>query len=245
MPRHDRLAGLSWQLRISRRARYARLRIRPYGGLEVVIPPGFPRHRIAELVADHADWARRHLARQQRLRAEVALPRALELAFDGSATPIQYRDEAMETGSNAQGELFEPSAGATILLSSRNHNIAVGELRQWLRRRAQELLPALLEQVATTIGIDYRAVSIRSQKTRWGSCSSKGNISLNDQLLFLPRETVIYLMVHELCHRHHMNHSKAFWELVASHYPGYREQEAVLSRREGLVPDWFLLDLYR
>ena len=245
MPRRDRLAGLSWQLKVSRRARYARLRIRPYGGLEVVIPPGFPRHRIADLVADHADWARRHLARQQRLRAEVALPHTLELDFDGSSTPVRYRDEPMELNPAAQGELFEPVSEAKIVLSSRNHDIAAGELRQWLRRRAQRLLPPLLEQVAATIGIDYRAVSIRSQKTRWGSCSSKGNISLNDQLLFLPHETVVYLMVHELCHRRHMNHSKAFWNLVESHYPRFREQEALLSRREGLVPDWFLLDLYR
>ena len=81
---------LEWSLRVSRRARYARLRILPFGGLEVVIPQRFPRHRVAELVAEHADWARMQLARQADLRADINLPDTLTLAFDGSAIPIHY-----------------------------------------------------------------------------------------------------------------------------------------------------------
>ena len=79
---------LQWRLRVSRRARYARLRIQPFGGLEVVIPTRFPRHRVAGLVAEHADWARQQLARQARLRAEIRLPSALSLAFDTSAIAV-------------------------------------------------------------------------------------------------------------------------------------------------------------
>ena len=244
MRQHDPASGLQWQLRVSRRARCARLRIQPFGGLEVVIPPRFPRHRVAELVADHADWARQQLARQQRLRASIRLPSELGLAFDDSVTPVRYPDSSSQTASLTQGDLFDEADRQAILVTRSDRLGAIRELRQWLRRRAQQRLPPLLAQVANTIGIDYRSVSIRSQKTRWGSCSSKGNISLNDQLLFLPRETVIYLMVHELCHREHMNHSKAFWKLVESHYPNYREQEALLSSPQGLVPEWFLLDLY-
>ena len=90
----DQLHGktkLEWQLRVSRRARYARLRILPFGGLEVVIPTRFPRKLVAGLVAEHADWARRQLAQQSQLRESIRLPPALVLAFDDSTTPIHYQ----------------------------------------------------------------------------------------------------------------------------------------------------------
>jgi predicted metal-dependent hydrolase len=87
-------------------------------------------------------------------------------------------------------------------------------------------------------------LSIRSQKTRWGSCSIRGNISLNDQLLFMPAKTVEYLMIHELCHTRHLNHSTAFWSLVEHHCADYRNHEQLLGKSRNHIPDWFLLDLY-
>ena len=88
--------------RVAASARYARLRILPFGGLEVVIPDRFPRNLVAGLVAEHADWARRQLARQARLRESISLPSELRLAFDGSTTAIRYRSALQ----HAQGELF-------------------------------------------------------------------------------------------------------------------------------------------
>ena len=236
-------AALKWSLRVSRRVRYARLRIMPFGGLEVVIPPRFPRHRVAGLVAQHESWARQQLARQARLRAEIRLPAALSLALDGSTTPIRYANAAAPL----QGELFADASEVSdehILLQSADQQAAIRELRRWIRNRARRLLPPMLDRVARQTGLDYRRLSIRSQKTRWGSCSSRGNISLNDQLLFLPPDSVEYLMIHELCHRRHLNHSRAFWALVESHCPAYRSHEKLLGESRDLVPNWFLLDLY-
>lgn len=231
---------LEWQLRVSRRARYARLRILPFGGLEVVIPVRFPRNLVAGLVAEHADWARRQLAQQSRLRESICLPPALDLAFDNSSTPIRYRAAAPPL----QSDLFTDSAEECIEIHAAGQRQASAELRRWIRRRARQTLPPLLERVSRQTGLAYNRVSIRSQKTRWGSCSSRGNISLNDQLLFLPADTVEYLMIHELCHTRHLNHSKAFWALVQSHCPGYRSHEKLLGRSRNLVPDWYLLELY-
>jgi predicted metal-dependent hydrolase len=231
---------LEWQLRVSRRARYARLRILPFGGLEVVIPVRFPRNLVAGLVAEHADWAHRQLAQQSQLNGSIRLPPALVLAFDNSSTPIRYRNAV----TSLQGELFIDSAEECIEIQAAGQRAAFAELRGWIRRRARQALPPLLERVSRQTGLNYNRVSIRSQKTRWGSCSSRGNISLNDQLLFLPADAVEYLMVHELCHTRHLNHSKAFWTLVQTHCPDYRTHEKLLSRPRGLVPDWFLLELY-
>lgn len=232
---------LTWKLRISRRARYARLQIRPYGGLEVVIPPRFPRGEVALLVERHADWARRQLAEQARLRESIRLPDVIHLPFDDSLTPLAYRFG--EPG--VTGDLFAMQDTDALCIDAGDYTGQIGQIRQWLRRRAVTQLPPLLEQLASQTGLAYSRVSIRSQKTRWGSCSLRGTISLNDQCLFLPRQTVEYLMIHELCHTRHLNHSQRFWKLVARHCPEYRAQEEMLSRPRELVPDWFLLDLYR
>lgn len=232
---------LDWQVRVAPRARHAKLQIRPYGGLEVVIPPRFPRAQIPALVAQHADWARRQIDRQSRLRDAIRLPRQLQLAYDGSTTPVEYAAEPL----SRTGDLFAELAPETIVVDSHEPNDRIRELRDWIRQRARELLPPSLAELSRRTGLEYARVSIRSQKTRWGSCSSRGQISLNDQLLFLPADTVEYLMIHELCHTRQLDHSKRFWRLVQTHCPDYRWHESRLNRSREQVPDWFLYDLYR
>jgi predicted metal-dependent hydrolase len=81
-------------------------------------------------------------------------------------------------------------------------------------------------------------MSVRRQRTRWGSCSTQGTISLNACLLFQSPAVVRYLMVHELCHRRHMNHSRRFWALVESLEPGWKPLDAELLQGWRKVPAW-------
>lgn len=233
-------AALKWRLRVSPRARYARLLIKPYGGLEVVIPPRFPRGDIPLLVARHADWARRQLERQLKLRQSIRLPRQLSLAFDNSTTAVVYAGGPLVYNY----DLFADNADERLVVEAADQAGQIRELRGWIRHRARRLFPPLLERLARDCGIEYGRLTIRSQKTRWGSCSARGHISLNDQLLFLPTATVEYLMIHELCHRRHLNHSRDYWRLVESFCPDFRDHERQLNQARDLVPDWFLLDLY-
>ena len=233
------MAELEWTLRVSRKARYARLQIKPFGGLEVVIPPRFPRYQIPDLVQQHADWARNQLAKQSRLREAARLPEQIELLFDNSVTRIIY---SARPGSTA--DLFDHQSDDVLVIDAGDEQGSLQQLRQWVRRRAQALFPDLISQLSQRSGLKFDHLSIRSQKTRWGSCSSRGNISLNDQLLFVPPDCVEYLIIHELCHTRHMNHSAAFWRLVGEHCADYRRHEKLLARSRQWVPDWFLCDLY-
>jgi predicted metal-dependent hydrolase len=92
---------------------------------------------------------------------------------------------------------------------------AIADLQHWLKREARRHLPDWLALVAEDTGHRYQRVSVRLQRSRWGSCSSRGTISLNAKLLMLPRMRR-YVLVHELCHTLHMNHSPAFWDKLAS-----------------------------
>lgn len=106
------------------------------------------------------------------------------------------------------------------------------ELRQ-LAEQMKHILPSRLEFYARQLGVTYHRVTIRSQKTRWGSCSSEGNLNFNCLLMLAPSEILDYVIVHELCHRLEMNHSKAFWNHVESVLPDYRIRKKWLKEHGG------------
>ena len=98
------------------------------------------------------------------------------------------------------------------------------------RRAARELVTMVLDDEAPAIGVEYRQVQIRDQRTRWGSCSSSGTLSFNWRLALAPFEVLDYIVVHELCHLREPNHSPRFWRLVASRRPAWRRHDAWLVR---------------
>lgn len=109
-------------------------------------------------------------------------------------------------------------------------------LEQWYRKQAKRYLPTRLATLAEQVGAYPTKVSIRSQKTRWGSCSGKGHISLNWRLMLLPTQLVDYVLIHELCHLRHLNHSPRFWALVKGLIPDYKERRAQLVKiRDSLM----------
>ena len=92
-----------------------------------------------------------------------------------------------------------------------------------LRKEARARLTELTERWANRIGVSYGNISIRGQKTRWGSCSSKGNLNYNYLLMLCPDEVVEYVVIHELCHRIHMNHSMKCWEKIEEYCPQHKQ----------------------
>lgn len=90
-----------------------------------------------------------------------------------------------------------------------------------LADKALQYIPERVEHFAPIVGVDYRRITIRNQKTRWGSCSAKGGLNFNCLLMMTPPEVIDYVVVHELCHRKEMNHSKNFWNEVEKVLPDY------------------------
>jgi len=145
---------------------------------------------------------------------------------------VQYREQA-------RGGWQVPEPG---LLEIRERAMeparARAALRDWLLEQGRRTLVPWLEHVAVERGFEFGQVQLRRQRTRWGSCSRHGTISLNVALLFQRSAVVRYLFVHELCHLRHMNHSPRFWRLVAGHEPDFRALDRELMRGWRHVPDW-------
>ena len=102
------------------------------------------------------------------------------------------------------------------------------EVRREGIERAKRIFPERTAYFAKRMGVDYGRITIREQKTRWGSCSSKGNLNFNWTLVLLDPELLDYVVVHELAHRREMNHSAAFWKVVEAELPDYWERRARL-----------------
>ena len=98
-----------------------------------------------------------------------------------------------------------------------------------LRERAKSVLAQRTAYFARQIGVTYGRITVRDQKTRWGSCSQTGNLNFNFRLILAPLEVLDYVVVHELCHRRQMNHSTQFWQEVAQVLPDYRKRKAWLT----------------
>jgi predicted metal-dependent hydrolase len=231
----SRDAADRWTVRVSRRARRLSVRVYPGGRVEVVVPPGASAGAVQKFVRMHQQWIHRRVADLSTAAVvDDRRPVSIRLPAIGRHYAVEYEHAA---GSTARVRI----AGENVLVVSGplHDERAIGAaLRDWLSDLAHEQLGRELARVAAQSGFRYSRAQIRRQRTRWGSCSASGTISLNVSLLFLRPQVVHYLLVHELCHTRHMNHSARFWALVASLEPDYEQLDRELLRGWQSVPGW-------
>lgn len=142
--------------------------------------------------------------------------------------------------SQSNKTICTPALGNRLTIQGNTEQIShcQGVLKKWLAYRAHRDLAPWLRQLGYELDLPCRRISVRGQKTRWASCSSQKDISLNYKLLFLPRPLVHYVLVHELCHTVHMNHSSDFWALVGEKQPNYAQWRAEIKQGWRYVPRW-------
>ncbi|HEX9036654.1 MAG TPA: SprT family zinc-dependent metalloprotease [Ktedonobacterales bacterium] len=227
---------ISYQIRPSARARRVRLVVRPGGALEVVKPRGVSQARIEETLREYEPWIRRTQARL----APLAPPSAPAPLADGHALPFRGRTLRLT---------FTPAPSASLLarITLRGDQLTIalpasatalptGErdarvrdlLERWYRRQAGPVFEERLAHWNTRYHFTWASVNVKSQKTRWGSCSRKGNLNFNWRLLLAPPTILDYVVIHELCHLKEHNHAAGFWALVERACPDYREHRAWL-----------------
>lgn len=227
-----------YRVREHPRAKHVRLKLSWLGTLEVVVPRGYNRKKLPAIIEAKRDWLS---LMQQRLRSEVSglapelfseQPQRVVLRALDAVYRITYDTEWT-------GRAMVQEDGGRLLVRGVLDTEQRSELlRKWLSAKARvELLPKL-QAAARHYGFRYAKGSIRGQRTRWGSCSARGTISLNYKLLFVPKELVHYLLVHELSHTVEFNHSPRYWKVVRNCLPNALQLDRALRDAWRYVPFW-------
>jgi predicted metal-dependent hydrolase len=197
-------------VRVSRRARAWRLTFAPRRPLELVVPRGLREAEIARILESRRRWIEARLA-EQRARTLLGLERPGVVWLHGEPIPVVRVDGARPRAELGQGRLVVAGTDAAAV-------------ERWYRREARQRIAAVVEADAARLRLEHGALAIRDQRTRWGSCSSRGTLSFSWRLVVAPADVLRYVVVHELCHLREPNHSRAFWRLLDTARPDWRTE---------------------
>ena len=198
-----------------RRARRYILRVRRDGTLRVTIPRNGSRAEALAFISRQVAWIARERARVRREQAPVRWGHGSVIQLDGVGVAIEIAEGP--DGSVAR------YGGRSVPI--KNPFDVRAEIEHDLRQLARERLVPRVHELAASYKLSVSRVTIRNQRSRWGSCSRSGAIALNFRLIQMPPEVGEYVLVHELMHLRQQNHGPRFWALVEKACPGYRECE--------------------
>jgi predicted metal-dependent hydrolase len=205
------------QVRRSARARVARVIVGPRRPLEAVIPRGMTMREFDQFLGSKRSWISSKLAAVETI---VSRPSRLELDqantvwIGGEAIPVMW-----QPGSRSVAR----RTGEAVEVGGEDVSDAVAALLRLYRREARETLRQVVEREARRLDLQARSVAVRDQQTRWGSCSSRGNLSFSWRLILAPQSVLEYVVVHELCHLREPSHAKRYWQILNGAYPGLQE----------------------
>jgi len=226
----------AFSVRKSSRARRLSIKVYPRGRVEVVVPKRTSARTVQAFVDENQAWIGRARASfaEHFTPESFVLPDIIRLPAIGLHAIVRYRPEP-----DAGTVRYRFANGLlTLIGNTGNEARCVDALRRWLSGVARKEFEPRLRRLSALTGTPYERLHVRMQRTCWGSRSSSGTISLNLCLLFLDPALVRYLMLHELCHGRHMNHSKRFWRMVGSFEPHYRKLDRALGESWRDVPAW-------
>lgn len=223
-------------MRESGRARRLSIKVFPRGRVEVVVPRRTRAAEVREFVEAHQDWINKARASfaAEHAPEPFALPdliclNGIEREFsvryvnERDARTVKYRVQDTEIRLSGDTE---------------NASLCVQALKRWLLVLAKREYAPRLRTLSALTQNSYKKMHVRGQRTCWGSHSSNGTISLNYCLMFLDPAHLRYVMIHELCHARHMNHSRRFWGLVGQFEPEYRRLDKDLNSSWKQIPTW-------
>jgi predicted metal-dependent hydrolase len=202
-------------VRESDRAQAMRIIVGPRRPIEVIVPSGTPDTAVETFLASKCDWIARKVA-----AAEEIVRRPRMLGLEGK---VWLQGEPLRT-EHVAGKAPRAELRDGVLRVTGKHSEAADAIERWYRREARRRISSVAEREAARLGLRFNSLAIRDQKTRWGSCSRRGNLSFSWRLLLCPSEVLDYVAVHELLHLRKPNHSKAFWQMLESAHPGWQDQ---------------------
>ncbi|MBI2906350.1 MAG: M48 family metallopeptidase [Chloroflexi bacterium] len=226
-----------YTLKRSPRARFARLEIRRDTGLTVVVPRSYPMASLDDFLKAKARWILEKLAKYALAPTSPERPLVNAVPYLGGSLPVEMRQK----GGNFTTVALEKNK--LVVELSDGHPVLDLVLERWFRWRAGQWIGERVRDLSARLCLACGRITIRAQRSRWASCSRKGNLSFNWRLLMAPESVIDYVIIHELCHLKEMNHQKGFWQLVARFCPRWREHKRWLTDHQaelnsGLSSRW-------
>jgi len=231
---------VDYTIRKSPRARHVWLKFADSGELVVVVPRRFDVRRVPGVVVSNREWIERAARRVATRRAAtpqadaVTLPERIRLLAIGREWTVRYRT----TKSSSVRVVEHPGGVLDVSGATGDAEACRTALVRWLYRAAKVHLVTALRDIAAQAGFTVGRIVIRSQSTRWASCSRQANVSLNVRLLFVEPELMRHVMLHELCHTMRMDHSTAFWSLLGEYDADWSNHRRQLKAAWREVPAW-------
>ncbi|WP_347331473.1 M48 family metallopeptidase [Marinimicrobium locisalis] len=214
---------MQYRIKRSARRRTVSLEIRD-AQLLVRAPVGVPERDLARFVRQKALWIDRKISAQKALLARVPDYRYIS----GTRLPFMGTELTLQVGEGPAGRIERVDQVLAVATSRRSRRPGEEQARTlvegWYRAQSRERLTEKTQSLSRRMGLECTAVNIRRTKSKWGHCTSRGEIQYNWQILLAPEPVVDYLVAHEVCHLRHHNHSRAFWRLVEQVCPDYRRQ---------------------
>ncbi|MFQ5646821.1 MAG: M48 family metallopeptidase [bacterium] len=223
---------ITCRVRRSKRARQLKLKITFDNDLEITVPPDYPIKELDKIILKKASWIKKNLDRKERSKSFLPLiekDNNLSAIFLGEYYPLIIRK-----GINAlelrEERLILTSPADAVSLSPQHLNHA---LACCYRSQAERIIPERVKQANQNLGFEFAEIRIKDQKSRWGSCSEKGNVNFNWRLVMAPLPVLDYVVFHELMHLKELNHSPRFWNSVEDVCPDYRQHRLWLKTYGG------------
>lgn len=208
------------------------IKISPTGTVHVAVPNRTSKKDIIDWVNSKSGWIIKKLTEIDEIKADITSKEYIQgesFMYLGLDYPLQIE---------IHNELNKPTADLNcgrfiVRTSTADSKVIRSAMEAWYRYKADEIIQSRIEYYKPMLNVSPNRVTIREQKTRWGSCSFKGNLNFNWKAMRAPFEVLEYLVVHELCHLVHLNHSHEYWSLVSSILPDYKVRKDWL-RKNGI-----------
>lgn len=220
-----------YEIRRHPRARHVKLYTEPGKGLVMSVPKRFNLRDVPAILDENRFWIEKQLSRLSYV--SDALPTHIQFPLLNEQWQIHYEPVAIPC------RLWQRADKEMVLSGEiENHRVCQQLLSKWVHHYGKRQLPPLFQRISEETGLIYQSVSVRRQKRIWGSCTGDHAIFLNYKLILLPAHLARYVMIHELSHTVHLNHSKLFWELVSQCDPDWRSHRKALRLSEQSIPHW-------
>lgn len=212
-----------------RTAKTMKLRVLEDGSIVVTAHPFTPERQINKFVDSQREWIEDKLVSINNKKKDLTTKRS-NLLFRGK----EY-DFRLSVQKNKRPKTSLENKAITVTVKNEDHSETRTTLEKWYKKEAKKYFTERVPLLADLVDKNVKNVTVRSQRSRWGSCSSRNTISLNWKLIQTPDWVSDYVIYHELAHLTHMNHSKAFWKLLEGYFPQYKKAEKWLKDNHSLL----------